>query len=156
MSFDHFNAAQDADFATAIAELRAGRKTSHWIWYIFPQLTGLGSSSMARAYSLRDVAEAIDYLRHPVLRARLAAVTSVVADQLRGGVNLVELMGGRLDAMKLVSSVTLFEIATARLAGGGEPTEWGELRDAIAVVLRAAQAQGFTKCTFTLRAAAHA
>ena len=70
MSLDRFHDAQaspSAGYDTALAEIRRGRKTSHWIWYIFPQLAGLGRSSTARAYAIRDLAEACEYLRDPLL-----------------------------------------------------------------------------------------
>lgn len=102
-------AAEDEGFATALGELRAGRKTSHWIWYVFPQLAGLGRSTTARFYGLADPAEARAYLGDPVLREHLLRATEVVAQQLGRGIPLPELMGGETDSLKLVSSLTLFE-----------------------------------------------
>lgn len=151
MSLERFTSAQDSAFGSyrsALAELRSGRKTGHWIWYIFPQLAGLGSSSMSRTYALRDLDEAAAYLRHPVLRDRLAEVTNAVAEQLQSGVALTTLMGGSLDAQKLVSSLTLFEIAAGRLEPAAQP-------DALAAVIRhvlaVAERQGFGRCGFTQR-----
>ena len=70
-------------FSTALSELEAGQKRSHWIWYIFPQLAGLGHSEMAVAYGLHGVAEAIVYLRDPELRQRLLVLTDIVIAQLK-------------------------------------------------------------------------
>src|SRR6187402_2848253 len=99
---DRFKTAQQHQYATALGELQAGRKRSHWIWFIFPQLEGLGSSAMARAFAVFGVDEAVEYLRDPVLRERLAAVTHTVASS---PVPLRELMGSDVDARKLVSSM---------------------------------------------------
>ena len=114
MSLERFHNAQaspSAGYDTALAEIRSGRKTSHWIWYIFPQLAGLGRSSTARAYAIRDLNEACDYLRDPLLRARYEEITAAVSEQLARGVSLEDLMGSRTDALKLVSSLTLFRAA---------------------------------------------
>src|SRR3954452_19290292 len=119
MSLARFHEAQAdpiAGYATALAEIRRGRKTSHWIWYIFPQLAGLGHSAMAQRYAIRDLAEACDYLRDPLLRARYEEITAAVHDQLAGGIAVKELMGRRIDARQLVSSLTLFRDAAESLA----------------------------------------
>ena len=74
MSLERFHEAQagrGAGYDTALAEIRAGGKRSHWIWYIFPQIEGLGGSSTARAYALQDLGEACAYLRDPILRCAL-------------------------------------------------------------------------------------
>src|ERR1700752_3057390 len=97
----------NGEFDTALAEMKAGRKRSHWIWYVFPQVAGLGTSHMSQTYAIRDREEAAAYLRHPVLGARLFEITSVVAEQLRAGVPLERLMGSSIDAAKLVSSMKL-------------------------------------------------
>ncbi len=109
--FHEAQASRSAGYDTALAEIRRGRKTSHWIWYIFPQLAGFGRSSTAQAYAIRDLAEAWDYLRDPLLRARYEEITAAVSDQLAHGLALEELMGSRIDALKLVSSLTLFRVA---------------------------------------------
>ena len=71
MRLDRFIEAQAPVYAQALAELRAGRKASHWMWFIFPQVAGLGESAMSRAYAIQSLAEARAYLAHPVLGARL-------------------------------------------------------------------------------------
>jgi uncharacterized protein (DUF1810 family) len=123
---DRFKTAQGqrhAGFDTALAELRAGRKRSHWIWYIFPQLAGLGSSAMSRRYAVRDHEEAIAYLRDDVLAHRFLAVTTAVAEQLMKGVPLQRLMGSEIDVVKLISSLTLFHpVARDLYAATGDDT----------------------------------
>src|SRR5690606_25620250 len=89
----------------ALAELRAGRKTSHWMWFVFPQVAGLGHSPTARAYAIADLAEARAYLRHEVLGPRLLACCRALLD-LDG--TSAEQVLGPVDAMKLRSSMTLF------------------------------------------------
>src|SRR5262245_50918079 len=122
---ERFTQAQDsgAQFETALAELTAGRKRGHWIWFVFPQLAGLGMSSMSQRYGVHGRAEAVEYLRHPVLAARLAAITKVVGTHVKAGVGLDTIMGSSIDATKLVSSLTLFGRVAGDLSGAdGNPT----------------------------------
>ena len=105
---DRFLDAQRDDYAAALAEVRRGRKTSHWMWYIFPQIAGLGQSSTARYYSIRDLEEAREYYAHPVLGQRLREISGVLLE-LRGS-DPVAVFGG-IDSMKLKSSMTLFAVA---------------------------------------------
>ena len=105
---DRFLDAQRGDYAAALAEVRRGRKTSHWMWYIFPQITGLGQSSTARYYSIRDLEEAREYYAHPVLGQRLREISGALLE-LRGS-DPVAVFGG-IDSMKLKSSMTLFAVA---------------------------------------------
>src|SRR6266576_6693392 len=93
-----------AGYDTALAEIRTGDKRSHWIWYIFPQIEGLGRSSTARAYAVQDLGEACAYLRDPILRERYEEIVAAVSDQLPRGIRVEDLMGGRTDALKLASS----------------------------------------------------
>jgi len=111
---ERFVAAQDADgtYERAMSELRAGRKTSHWMWFVFPQLAGLGHSPMARRYAVASLEEARAYLAHPVLGPRLAAAVDVLLAYPEGRVDPDRVLGG-IDAMKLRSCLTLF----ARAAG---------------------------------------
>ena len=99
--------AQDAAgrYATALAELRRGRKTSHWMWFVFPQVAGLGQSPTAQYYGLRGLAEAQAYLAHPVLGPRIRECASTVAALETA--DPVGVFGG-IDAVKLRSSMTLF------------------------------------------------
>lgn len=125
-NLERFRTAQDAGhggFATALAELRAGRKQSHWIWYVFPQLAGLGRSSMARHYGLEGAEEAAAYLRDDVL-------------------------GAEIDALKLVSCMTLFAQVADRL--GAEPhPRFASLREHAEAILAVAARQGYPRCAFT-------
>ena len=105
---DRFLDAQRGDYAVALAEVRRGRKTSHWMWYIFPQIAGLGQSSTARYYSIRDLEEAREYYAHPVLGQRLREISGALLE-LRGS-DPVAVFGG-IDSMKLKSSMTLFAVA---------------------------------------------
>jgi len=109
-TLDRFVAAQASSYATALAELRAGAKRSHWMWYIFPQIAGLGHSDMARRYAIRDLAEARAYLAHPLLGARY--VESAAALLAHRGSDAAAIMGG-IDSTKLRSSLTLFDRAGA-------------------------------------------
>ena len=102
-----FVTAQDAQrtYDQATAELRAGSKASHWMWFVFPQITGLGQSSVSRRYAIRSVAEARAYLAHPVLGPRLVECATIVAGL--AGRTAEQIFGG-IDAQKLRSSMTLF------------------------------------------------
>jgi uncharacterized protein (DUF1810 family) len=99
--------AQDSGetYVRALAELRAGRKTSHWMWFVFPQIAGLGSSGMAQRYSIGSLDEARAYLADPVLGPRLVECAGAVA---RHGDRTAEQIFGGIDAIKLRSSMTLF------------------------------------------------
>jgi uncharacterized protein (DUF1810 family) len=111
MSLDRFLQAQEIDGShdRALAELKAGRKTGHWIWWVFPQLKGLGTSYNSTYYGLADEAEARFYLAHPVLGARYRECVEVVHRQLcEGGVSPVALMAEEVDRLKLRSSLDLF------------------------------------------------
>jgi uncharacterized protein (DUF1810 family) len=104
---ERFVAAQDNDgtYDRAVAELRAGRKTTHWIWFVFPQIAGLGRSPMSKRYAIGSLDEAKAYLDHPVLGPRLVECAAIVAGL--GGVTADDVLGG-VDAQKLRSSMTLF------------------------------------------------
>ena len=104
-SLSRFIQAQEHDFQTVLAEVRAGYKCSHWMWYIFPQLKGLGFSSTAQFYGINGRDEAKAYLEHSILGERLREITSVLLTL--EGKSAVDIFG-HTDAMKLRSSVTLF------------------------------------------------
>src|SRR6266513_6022494 len=143
MSLERFHEAQagrGASYDTALAEIRAGGKRSHWIWYIFPQIEGLGHSSTARAYALRDLGEACAYLGDPILRARYEEIVAAVSKQLTRGISLEDLMGGRTDPLKLVSSLTLFRAAAEQLAR--EDPTFTSLAERLAVLLGQTNRQG--------------
>jgi uncharacterized protein (DUF1810 family) len=102
-----FVAAQDAGgtYDRALAELRSGRKEGHWMWFVFPQIAGLGQSQMSRTFAISTLDEARAYLRHPVLGPRLAECARVLA---RAQARSAGQIFGHLDAQKLHSSMTLF------------------------------------------------
>lgn len=109
MSLDRFIQAQEKTYAGALAELKAGQKTGHWIWWVFPQLRGLGTSHNSTYYGLADEAEARAYLQHPVLGARYRECVAVVHGHLcQGVVAPLTLMGSEVDVLKLRSSLQLF------------------------------------------------
>ncbi len=95
-------------YERALGELRAGRKASHWMWFIFPQLAGLGRSPTAEFYAISTLDEARAYLRHPVLGPRLLECTAALIELPDGAGRGAEQIMGPVDAMKLRSSMTLF------------------------------------------------
>jgi uncharacterized protein (DUF1810 family) len=108
-NLQRFIDAQDGVHAIALAELRAGRKESHWMWFVFPQLAGLGRSPASRLYAVGSLDEARAYLAHPILGPRLRE--SVEAVRTWAGTRSAEEIFGPVDAMKLRSSLTLFDEA---------------------------------------------
>ena len=109
MSFDldRFVTAQDGIYEQARAEIAAGSKRSHWMWFVFPQIAGLGSSPTAQRYAIRDLAEARAYLAHPVLGARLRECTEILKNATKSASEIF----GYPDDLKLCSSMTLFAAA---------------------------------------------
>jgi uncharacterized protein (DUF1810 family) len=107
---DRFVTAQNTGgtYRTALAEVRQGRKRSHWMWFVFPQLAGLGHSPTARRYALGSLAEARAYLADPVLGPRLLEISSALLELAAGS---AEQILGAIDAVKLRSSMTLFHRA---------------------------------------------
>ena len=120
LDLDRFVSAQDGIYDQAFAELRAGRKQSHWMWFVFPQLAGLGRSEKARFYGISCGAEARAYLAHPLLGARLRRCAEVL---LGHAGTRAEAILGPVDAIKLRSSMTLFE------AVAGDPAPFAAVLD---------------------------
>jgi uncharacterized protein (DUF1810 family) len=108
---DRFVEAQREFYPRALAELKAGRKQSHWMWFVFPQIAGLGHSAMAVHYAIRDLDEARAYLAHPMLSDRLRDAAKAMCGH--AGLSAEAILGG-IDAVKFRSSMTLFEAAAAR------------------------------------------
>jgi uncharacterized protein (DUF1810 family) len=150
---DRFTLAQDhhGTFATAMSELRAGRKTSHWIWWVFPQVAGLGSSAMSVRYALAGREEACAYLADDVLRARLAEAVTAVHEQLLGPSKrrIDRLMGSEIDALKLVSSMTLVA-EVARDPSLHDVPDVEKLRTMAIEILDASRGAGYPACEHTL------
>jgi len=113
-NLDRFVAAQASSFDAALAEIQAGHKQTHWMWFIFPQLRGLGRSATAEVYGIASLEEARAYLRHALLGPRLITCTEAVI--VNTGTTLREIFGAP-DDLKFRSSMTLFEAA----AGPSEP-----------------------------------
>ena len=105
---ERFVKAQKYDYDTALREIRGGRKRSHWIWYIFPQLDGLGYSPTAQYYGIRDLEQAKDYMAHPVLGPRLVEISEALLALPSSDPGAVM---GYPDDLKLCSCMTLFELA---------------------------------------------
>ena len=142
-------------FQSALSEIRAGGKRSHWIWYVFPQLSGMGSSAASLTYGLDGVSEAEEYLRDPLLRSRLLTIASAVRSQLEGGTPLLELMGSSIDVTKLVSSMTLFEHVARRLRDAEGLDEYAALAAVARTILERAAQEGYPRCQFTRNAMAN-
>lgn len=106
-SLDRFLEAQDRMYQTALGEIKKGSKRSHWMWFIFPQLRGLGSSKMSYVFGINGVKEAKEYLNHPVLSSRLIEITETLLTHK--GKDIYDIMGD-IDDMKLKSSMTLFAL----------------------------------------------
>jgi|SoimicMinimDraft_9_1059737.scaffolds.fasta_scaffold31838_1 uncharacterized protein (DUF1810 family) len=148
MSFERFHRAQAdgySGYPTALAEIRSGRKRSHWIWYILPQLAGLGRSGASQFYAIQNLDEAREYLRDSVLRARYEEITAAILEKLGVGVPLERLMGGSTDALKLVSSLTLFRTAASQLADEASAALARRCDD----ILRITALQDYPTCSFT-------
>ena len=109
IALERFVEAQAPVYPTVLAELRAAAKRSHWMWFVFPQLRGLGSSAMAQRYGIADFIEAGAYLRHRVLGPRLAECTGLLLAAPAG--LTADAILGEVDAMKLRSCLTLFRAA---------------------------------------------
>lgn len=103
-----FLEAQNNSYDTALREIRAGRKRSHWMWYIFPQIRGLGYSAMAQHYAIRDLGEAREYLQHPLLGPRLIEISEALLSLDEPDPRRVM---GSPDDLKLRSCMTLFQCA---------------------------------------------
>lgn len=110
---EKFIKAQDKfdDYGTALTEMKEGEKRSHWIWYIFPQIKGLGRSGNAQYYAIQSLFEAYAYLSHPELGARIQEITKTLYDYNQGR-DIEQVMGSNIDAIKLRSSMTLFDICS--------------------------------------------
>lgn len=118
---ERFVEAQEPVYAQALAEIRRGTKRSHWMWFVFPQLAGLGRSATAQRYAIEDIGEARAYLAHPLLGSRYVECVSALQDLT--GSDPVAIFG-TVDAMKLCSSLTLFEAASDKALFGAALDRW--------------------------------
>lgn len=125
-----FQEAQDPVWETVLAELRAGRKESHWMWFVFPQIAGLGESAMSRRYAIQSLEEAEAYLAHPVLGARLRdGVEAVLGTDALSAIEVF----GPVDAAKFRSCLTLFAAVEAEPFGRALARFYGGERDPLTV-----------------------
>ncbi len=150
---ERFTTAQndaESGFEAALAEIQDGRKRSHWIWYVFPQLSGLGGSQMSQVFGIDGASEAEDYLRHPLLSVRLLTITTAVLEGVTRGVPLVTLMGSRTDVLKLVSSLTLFAHVARQQQEAPPDARHHAIAEAAGFVLNAAESEGYPRCASTL------
>lgn len=108
MSLQRFITSQNSTYADALNEIINGKKQSHWMWFIFPQLTGLGRSETANFYGIKDLQEAREYLKHPLLGKRLREITGALNSQSGRDAHAIF---GSPDNLKLQSSLTLFALA---------------------------------------------
>ena len=131
-ALDRFVEAQEPVYAMALAEIRRGAKQSHWMWFIFPQLAGLGRSATAQFYGIRSASEARSYLDHPVLGPRYIACVAALQDL--PGSDPVAVFGS-IDAMKLKSSLTLFETVRPSPLLGAALDRWFGARDPMTLSL---------------------
>lgn len=104
---NRFTKAQEKDYKTALNEIKSGRKKTHWIWYIFPQIHGLGQTETSRFYAIKSLAEAQAYLSHPVLGSRLIEISTVLLGLKAAGATEVL---GTPDDLKVRSCMTLFSL----------------------------------------------
>lgn len=132
-TLERFVRAQEGRYGQALAELQAGRKTGHWIWFVLPQLRGLGRSTTAHEYGLDGRAEAQAYLAHPLLGARLReCVQAMLAHRGRSAVSIL----GDVDALKFRSCLTLFDaVSTEALFGQALDAFYGGERDPATLAL---------------------
>jgi uncharacterized protein (DUF1810 family) len=153
---ERFKTAQNgphAGFEAALHEVKSGRKRRHWIWYIFPQLSGLGRSRLSQIYAIDGEQEATAFLRDDELRERLLRIARAVAERLqaRSPERLDELMGSDVDAAKVVSSLTLFGHVARKLTAVEADADYAAVADAADAILAFAAAEGRPRCALTLQ-----
>jgi uncharacterized protein (DUF1810 family) len=129
-SLTRFKIAQEFSYEQALAEIRDGKKTSHWMWYIFPQIAGLGKSEVAKKFEIADIQEAQAYLKDELLSQRLLEVTSILAYDIHG--KTAEEIFGFPDYLKFHSSLTLFYSAIQANEAWANNREYDCFKDALA------------------------
>jgi uncharacterized protein (DUF1810 family) len=146
VDLERFRDGYRRDLDRALAEISAGHKRSHWMWFIFPQVAGLGSSSTAAHYAIRDRAEAEAFLADPVLGVGYRRLVDAVWQQVIGADTTIRALFGRPDDQKLVSSLTLFADVAATLGD-----DWAQMVTQANELLDRAQTQGLPRCATTQR-----
>ena len=145
-ALERFHDGYRHDYEHALTELKAGRKRSHWMWFIFPQLAGLGSSPTAAHYAIRNRAEADAFLRDPILGPGYRTLVDTVWQQVCGAGITIRDLFGRPDDQKLVSSLTLFAGVAAYLGA-----DWADTVTKANGILDHAEQQGLPRCATTQR-----
>jgi uncharacterized protein (DUF1810 family) len=151
---ERFRDAQDSPydgFESALDEVQTGGKRGHWIWFVFPQIRGLGTSGASKTFAVDGQVEAMQFLRDSDLRSRYLTITQAVAEQLRSGTPLRALMGSDIDAKKLVSSLTLFGHVARQLHDAERVRVYGALAMLVDEVLALTAKQGYPPCAYTLQ-----
>ena len=150
MALQRFIDAQDREgtYANALAEIRAGHKQSHWIWYILPNLRGLGYSETARFYAIDGQIEAAAYYRHPLLGERLTVVAEAVVTAVTAG-HTLEGIFGDVDAKKTISCMTLFQIVGTNTTVQ-DCAHHQRFQAAAQTILATGESQGLPRCVKTL------
>ncbi len=143
--------AHQGEYKGAFKEIKNGKKVSHWIWYIFPQLKILGYSETAKYYGIWDFKESCNYLRNPLLFKHYTDIVELVESQLNKGIALEKLMGGEVDAKKLASSLTLFCATAKHLATIEQENapQYNKLADCCERIFKIITKQGYYRCSKT-------
>lgn len=151
--FDKFHNAQAKQYDNAKKELSKGSKTTHWIWFIFPQLKTLGHSHIAQHFGIKDIHEACEYLKDNRLYDHYYEIMDIVYNQLNQSTSLFKLMGGHPDDYKFISSLTLFHQASQRLIS--EDIKYHRLNQLCEQVFSVVENQGYKPCPITLTEVLH-
>jgi uncharacterized protein (DUF1810 family) len=152
-SLDRFKDAQDSSyegFEFALDGVRTGGKSGHWIWYVFPQIDGLGTSGASQTFAIDGEEEAAEFLRDSELRSRFLRIAQAVDEQLKTGKALRALMGSDIDAKKVVSSLTLFGHVSKKLHDTEGIDAYRSVATVADEVLSLAATQGYPPCAYTL------
>jgi uncharacterized protein (DUF1810 family) len=151
--FREAQASPHAGFASALGEIRSGRKRGHWIWYVFPQIGGLGASELSRKFAIENEEEAEAFLRDRERRSRLFAITDALVEQIKGDAarSLQAVMNSEIDAKKVVSSLTLFRHVARTLCETESTEVYGPFAAVADDILAIAATQGHPPCEHTLR-----
>lgn len=155
--FREAQASLHSGFASALAEIQSGRKRGHWIWYVFPQISGLGSSELSRKFAIENEDEAAAFLRDRALRSRLSTIANALVGQIKGdgALPLRTVMNSEIDARKVVSSLTLFRHVARTLCGSESSDVYGPIATVAEEILEIAASQGYPPCELTLRRLRH-
>jgi uncharacterized protein (DUF1810 family) len=155
--FREAQASLHSGFASALAEIQSGRKRGHWIWYVFPQIGGLGSSELSRRFAIENEDEAEAFLRDCELRSRLFTIANALAEQIKGDAapSLRTVMNSEIDVRKVVSSLTLFRHVAKTMRETESSEVYGPIAAVAEEILAIAASQGYPPCEHTLRRLRH-